>query len=157
LTGNSKNLSTINAAGTFLVPGSFTVTGTGGADVGPFSATITIPPLPALVSPVFNNLVVTRSNGMTVTWTGGGGNVQMYVSSATDNTGNNGSTAVCNAPASAGTFNIPPYIMLALPANNFGSFFLGIAESDVAFTATGLTLGTFHSQSVGPGGFLMFK
>jgi hypothetical protein len=53
--------------------------------------------------------------------------------------------------ASAGTFTIPPYVLQALPAGNFSQFYLGSAESDVPFTATGLSLGTLHTQSVGPG------
>jgi hypothetical protein len=32
------------------------VTGTGGADVGPFTATVTIPASPTLASPLTNNL-----------------------------------------------------------------------------------------------------
>ena len=150
--GASGDFTTINEAGTFLGPGAYTVTGTGGKDVGPFSATITIPALPTLVSPLNStNLTVTRSSGMSVTWTGGGGNLQIYLSSATSNTYSTGSTALCTAAASAGTFTIPPYVLLALPAGNFGHFFLGSAQSDVPFTATGLSLGTLHTQSVGPG------
>jgi len=143
---------TINAAGTFLGPGDYTVTGTGGKDVGPFSATITIPALPTLVSPSTpTNLTVTRSSGMTVTWTGGGGNVQIHLASATDKTYSSGATAQCTVAASAGTFTIPPYVLQALPAGNFDHFFLGSAESDVPFSAAGLSLGTLHTDSVGPG------
>jgi uncharacterized protein (TIGR03437 family) len=155
---NSSGYSTISAAGTFLGPGAYTVIGPGGADVGPFSATITIPALPALVSPLTStNLTVTRSSGMTVTWTGGGGNVLIWVNAATDKTNTTGAAAQCTAPASAGTFTIPPYVMLALPAGNFGSFFLGSAEVDVPFTATGLSVGNLHTQSVGPGGGFTLK
>jgi hypothetical protein len=143
---------TINEAGTFLGPGAYTVTGTGGKDVGPFSATITIPVLPTLVSPLNStNLTVTRSSGMTVTWKGGDGNVELYLSSATNSANTIGATAQCKAAASAGAFTIPPYVLLALPAGNFDHFFLGSAESDVPFAATGLGLGTLHTQSVGPG------
>src|SRR5579871_260810 len=40
LPGNG-NMITINSTGTFLVPGTFTLTGTGGADIGPFQASFT--------------------------------------------------------------------------------------------------------------------
>jgi uncharacterized protein (TIGR03437 family) len=139
---------TLSAAGTFLVPGAYTITGTGGADVGPFSATITFPASPTLVSPQSpNNLTVTRSSGMTVTWTGGdpNGHVEIYISSATDNTFNTGALANCTAAASAGTFTIPPYVLLALPAGNLTYFELGpgtvAAASEAPFTATGLNVG----------------
>ncbi|MGH9719686.1 MAG: hypothetical protein ACRD8O_05700 [Bryobacteraceae bacterium] len=142
----------LSVAGTFLVPGVYSVTGTGGADVGPFSATITIPATPALVSPV-NNAMVTRSSGLTVTWTGGGpnGNVVMIVTSATDNTYNNAGQAICLAPASAGTFTIPPYVLLALPAGNFAGFVFAPAGATVPFTATGLNLGSLSTHSDGTG------
>jgi hypothetical protein len=90
VTGNpGKFRATLSTAGTFLVPGAYTVAGTGGADVGPFRATITIPASPALVSPLNStNLTVTRSSGMTVTCKGGdpNGNLQIQVASTTDNT-----------------------------------------------------------------------
>jgi uncharacterized protein (TIGR03437 family) len=159
LTGSSGDFQTINAAGTFLGPGAYTVKGTGGKDVGPFSATITIPTLPTLVSPLTAaNLSVTRSSGMPITWKGGDGNVELAVMSATDSTRTLGSLARCKVPASAGTFTIPPYVMLALPAGNFATFTFNSAESDVAFTATGITVGTLHTQSNGTSvGFFMLK
>ena len=112
----------LSAAGTFLVPGSYTVTSNGGPDVGPINATLTIPSSPTLLTPQpSNNFTVTRANGMTFTWNpnGSNGHVEIQVASATDNTFNLGTTAVCTAPASAGTFTIPPYVMLALMPSNF--------------------------------------
>lgn len=146
--GSSGNSTTLSAAGTFLVPGAVTVTGTGGADVGPFSASITVPTLPTLVSPV-NNAAVTRSNGLPVTWTGGSGNVGLVIHGNTSSGLTVGATAECTAPASAGAFTIPPYVLLTLPTY-IDSLFVGSAESDVSFTATGLDLGILHTQSVAP-------
>ncbi len=142
---NSGQLSEFNTSGTFLVPGSYTITGTGGADVGSFTATATIPVAPVLVSPV-NNGSATRSSGMTVTWTGGSGDVEFEVASPTDNTNTNGATAVCTAPASAGTFTIPPYVLLALPAGNSAGLVLSSGALG-SFTATGLNAGTLNTYS----------
>jgi hypothetical protein len=52
---------------------------------------------------------------MTVTWNPNGshGRVEIQVISAIDNTFNTGDFATCKAPASAGTFTIPGYVMLA--------------------------------------------
>ena len=145
--GNSE--ATLSAAGTFLVPGSYTVGGTGGTDIGALSATITFPTTPTLVSPV-NGAAATRSNGMTVSWTGGGSNanVQISIASALDNTFQTGSRAVCKAPAGPGTFTIPPYVLLALPEGNFAGFLLAPDRASAGFTAPGLTFGilqTYHS------------
>ena len=147
LPGNG-NMITINSTGTFLVPGTFTLTGTGGADIGPFQASFTILALPTLVSPM-NNASVTRANGLTVTWTGGdpSGNVQMVVSSALDNTFTTGSLAICTAPASAGSFTIPPYVLLALPASNFAGFVFGSPFKYTAFTAPGLNFGLIQTRA----------
>ncbi len=147
----NQGLSPIGAAGKFLVPGSYTVTGTGGADVGSFSATFTIPALPTLVSPA-NNASVTRSGGMTATWTGGSGNVLIEVYSATDNTFTNGAAAVCTVPASAGTFTVPPSVLLALPAGNFAGFVFSTA-TEALFTATGLNVGIISVDRYNDAGF----
>jgi len=150
LPANNGNFSTISGAGNFLAAGSFTFTGTGGADIGPISAALTVPALPALTIP--STLPsITRSNGMTVSWTGGGGNVQLTISSATDSSNTVGSTAVCTAPAGAGRFTIPPYVLLALPAGNFAFSGFSSAEAYYPFTATGLDVGWVQTQISGPG------
>lgn len=139
---------TLSAAGTFLGLGAYTVTGAGGKDVGPFNATATFPATPTLASPLYSSsLAVTRSSGMTVTWAGGGpnGNVEILVQSATDNTYSTGATAQCTAPASAGTFTLPPYVLLALPAGNFGSFTFVSGFAEFPFTATDLSVGILNT------------
>jgi hypothetical protein len=149
VTGNpGQTRATLSNAGTFLVPGSYTISGTGGKDIGPFSGTITFPTSPTLVSPTSSDgLTVTRSSGMTVTWTGGdpNGYVEISVASMTDNTFSAGAFANCKAPASAGTFTIPSYVMLALPAGTFTGFELGPGTNQAAatapFTAPGLSVG----------------
>ena len=147
--GNAgQTRATLSDAGTFLVPGSYTISGTGGQDVGPFSGTITVPTSPTLVSPPSaDGLTVTRSSGMTVTWTGGdpNGYVEISIASMTDTTFSAGAFANCKAPASAGTFTIPSYVLLALPAGKFTGFELGPGTNQAAatapFTANGLTAG----------------
>jgi uncharacterized protein (TIGR03437 family) len=144
---------TLSTAGTFLSPGAYTVSGTGGADVGPFKAAITIYPPPSLTSPA--NLVippVTRSSGMTLTWTGGSSNaeVQILLGAATDNTLTNGALAFCSVAANAGTFTIPAYALLSLPAGNVTEFFFETRTARVPFTATGLSLGLLQAAFDGP-------
>jgi uncharacterized protein (TIGR03437 family) len=144
LTGGLGGFNTmLSAAGSFLAPGPYTITGSGGPDVGPFSAAITLPAPPVLVSPV-TPATVTRSSGMTVTWTGGDadGIVSMVVRSATDNTFTNAREARCTAPASAGSFTIPPYALLQLPGGtNFAGFLFRSEPPAAPFSATGIHLG----------------
>ncbi|HLG96985.1 MAG TPA: hypothetical protein VKX49_11795 [Bryobacteraceae bacterium] len=137
---------TLSPTGAFLSPAVYTVTGSGGKDVGPFTASITIPATPTLISPTKNTLTATRTQGMTLTWTpnGSGGQVEMVLSFYVDQ--NNASTVVCTAPASAGTFTIPPYALFALPTGapviNF-NFQPGNQTPAYAgtFSATGLSAG----------------
>ncbi|MBZ5607986.1 MAG: hypothetical protein LAP38_07010 [Acidobacteriia bacterium] len=143
---------TISATGAFLVPGTYTIKGNGGADIGPFTATTTFPQVPKLTSPT-DNASVTRSNGMTVTWNGGepNGSVRIVVSSAFDNSFTAGRQAFCKAPAKAGTFAVPPYIMTALPVGNFGGIVLQPAPAAVPFTASGVPLGLLETRHDGAG------
>lgn len=147
--GNPGHFSaTLSGSGTFLTPGAFTISGKGGADVGAFSASFNIPVAPVMTSPAIyaTQPPVTRSSGLPVAWTGGASNayVQIQIQSATDNTYTNGATAICNAPANAGSFTIPPYVLLALPAGNFASFQFQ-QQTEAAFTATGLPFGTIST------------
>ena len=100
---------------------------------------------------------------MTVTWNPAGlsGHVEIQVASATDNTFNLGTTAVCTAPASAGTFTIPPYVLLALTSSNFTYLEFGsgvwAAAAENPFTAKGLNIGFFEAYLDGTvfGGFAL--
>ena len=142
--GSGKFTAVLSAAGTFLSPGTYTVIGKGGADIGAFSATATMPAAPTLNTPALG----TRSAGTTVTWSGGAPNafVEIQVASPTDNTGTNGATAVCYGSSSAGTMAIPAYVMLALPATNFGSFQFQQGTL-AAFTASGLDIGQIQTNN----------
>ena len=147
LTGHNV---TISAAGSFLVPGNYTVTGNGGQDIGPFTAQITIPVTPTLTSPSGpTGLTITRSKGLTVTWNPNGstGHVEVVISASVDQ--NTAAQAVCRAPASAGTLTIPPYVLLALPATNGANFSFQPGREQAAFSGTfsasGLTVGLADS------------
>ena len=99
--------------------GTFTFTGTGGADVGPFTSTITF------ANPLFSwtNMSssdnIDRSQGLKVTWKGGnpGTYVIIYGGSGTTNPVVNGNYT-CLAKVEEGEFTVPSYILSALPAGN---------------------------------------
>lgn len=131
--------------------GSFTFdNGSGGPDVGTFTAQLQMP------SPVtWSNLdtisMVTRSNGLTVNWSGG--DLNTYVSIAGLSFGSvNGSTSdfvvggfTCQAPTSAGTFTVPPLVLLSLPHSSLGlstsSLLVSNVSAPVSFAAQGLDVG----------------
>jgi hypothetical protein len=129
--------------GNFLSSGTYTLIGTGGADIGSFNAPFTIPAPPTLTSPASGpNISVTRANGITFSWTGGAANstVQIQGGNATDNTGNSGAIFTCFAATSAGTFTIPPSVLLALPPGAFSNSVWDFAPYTAygTFSATGL-------------------
>jgi len=66
--------------------------------------------------------------------------------SATDKTLTNGAGFSCAAPASAGTFTVPPAVMLALPAGSYGTVYFKPVIGPVGFTASGLNLGYVTSN-----------
>ncbi len=118
--------------------GTFTFTGSGGSDVGTFTTGVSYPG--SLVWTNANSVgTVTRSQGVTVNWTGGGsGFVEIAGGSIATSTSALFSAAfVCDAAASAGTFTVPASVLLALPA---GTGSLGVSNYTMpqSFTASGL-------------------
>ena len=133
------------APGTFIAPGTYTFTGTGGANVGSIDASLTVPP-PAVISGLTGgNLTVTRANGVTVNWTGGtvGSIVRVVGRHTTDASNAAGMSFRCYAAANANTLAIPPSVTLSIPAGNFGGWDFKNYSSGT-FTATGFGLGNLE-------------
>jgi uncharacterized protein (TIGR03437 family) len=134
--------------------GTITVQGSGGTTppaVGRFTATLNFPPLINWLNQSASN-TVTRAAGQTYTWNGGAPASFVYVfgqSTSPSSGGSGGASAsyTCIAPASAGQFTVPPYILLALPAGSGGSIIQNIT-TQTPFSATGLDL-AFTSGSTG--------
>jgi hypothetical protein len=148
-----------NAAQMPLDAGTFTVTGTGGKDVGAFSGTITLRP-----SVVWTNRtqtsVIDRKTPLTVTWSGGvAGESVMILGYGTDQKVKASSGFLCAAPAGPGSFTVPTSAMANLPAvsatadlaDKFG--LVGILTfrapgMGVPFMAPGLDIGMLMGMQV---------
>ena len=104
----------------YLTPGTYTLdNGTGGADVGAFKTTITIPAA-ITWSNKASVTTVMRTQPLTINWTGGNGQVYVIGESplavnATTGSFNGVGEFICVAPASAGTLTIPAGVLSALP------------------------------------------
>ncbi len=146
---NQQSTTTLSAAGNYLSPGAYTVSGSGGADIGAINAPVTVYAAPTLTNPATIGLPpVTRANGLTVAWTGGAPNArfQVQVTSAVDTKGSNGATVTCEVAATAGTMTIPPSALLALPAGSFGG--VQFRQRTVTpFSAKGLSLGVLETHN----------
>lgn len=110
--------SVLSATADYLDPGAYTLTGTGGADLGAFSAQTTVPPTLVWTNQAGSG-TVNRANGLPVTWTGGdpNGNVQITGSSfvIVGTSSFFGASFVCTARTTDGAFTVPSIVLLALP------------------------------------------
>ena len=127
--------------------------GSGTAQVGPFTAQL------QLTSPlVWTNMsttsTVTRSSGLTVNWTGGDSGTYVSITGLSvgfitpgDTSDFVAATFTCEAPATAGTFTVPPPVLLEMPpsatvaGSSFSSLSVSNVTNPVTFTATGLDVG----------------
>jgi hypothetical protein len=149
LLATSQNLTGIPLS--FFVNGaSNTLSGTGGADVGAFKANIT-----ANAAPVWTNstnaATVTRSAGLTVTWSNAPASANVIsIIGFNVNPGNNVSGGFqCIANPAAGSFTVPALALANVPATPsglpmvMGWISIGAAQlaSPASFTATGLDRG----------------
>jgi len=118
-------------------PGTYTFTGSGGKDVGTFKIAMSIQSLFSLTNT--NAATITRSQGATVTWSGGftGGDVMVNGVGASPNGSVN---FYCHAPSSAGQLTIPAATLLALPPGT-GKLVIVNATAPQTVTASGLDLG----------------
>jgi len=142
---------TLSSTGSFLSPGSYTVSVSGGTGVAASTASFTIPALPVMTSPAPHAsapIPVTRTDGLTVSWSGGSpdGRIVIHGSSATDNTFNLGASFQCLAPAGSGTFTIPPNVLMAMPPNNFGALWFEPLVQSTNWTGSGLDIATVSAK-----------
>ena len=103
-----------------ILQGTYTLTGAGGKDVGPFHTSISIGPPLTLISPL--PTIVTESAGLTVNWQGGNASDVVYVIGASyTNSGTVGNqiTATteffCTTTAGQQTLTVPASILTQLP------------------------------------------
>lgn len=138
----------------YLTPGTFTVdNGSGATSVGPFSASLTIPANSIAWTNQGAISTISRSQDLTVTWTGGtSGAIAIEGTSANPSTGV-AAGFQCTAPASAGTFTVPSWVLSALPVSGVlapevpvpvGFLWLGTSlSSPTRFQARGVDAGYF--------------
>ena len=111
----------------------------GGADIGPFTVTVTLP------NPLLNwtnqaaDATITRSQGVLITWTGGAPGTYVFILGSSSSNGVTGSF-FCYAPQSALQFQVPFYITSGLPAGS-GSLTVDNVTGFATFTASGLDNG----------------
>ncbi len=138
-----------------IAAGTYTLSGTGGADVGPFNATVTVPP-PFTWTNRDGINDVNRGQGLAITWSGGAGVMVINGVSTTrvGGTANDpifdGALFVCFADAGAGNFTVPASILSQLPAS--GDLATGSGSGALALLQTGPLDGGLFTAPLTAGG-----
>jgi hypothetical protein len=133
--------------GNFYDPGHYTVTGTGGKDVGAFTGSIDVPSAPFVWTNIPSvTAPLDRSKDLTINWTGGVPGTQVYAVG-----GSAPSAFLCAADVSARRLTVPSYVLLNLPPSgpplNFGQLTVGNSTVNL-FAASGLDLaGVLYGES----------
>jgi hypothetical protein len=147
---------TATAAPAYFSSGTYTLSGSG--VVGSFSPQFTVP---ANVNWTNSSSATTvdRTKDLTITWTGGAAPDFVAISGTASVGGPLGPSAtspgkvfLCIAPAGAGTFSVPSFVLETLPstAGEFASSFLlvGTQLQTVKFSASGLDDGYVTYRSL---------
>jgi uncharacterized protein (TIGR03437 family) len=140
-----------------LVAGSYTLNGGGGKDVGKFSASVTLGP-PVTLNSDFPS-TVTRSNPLTLTWTGGNPTDTVQIGGEVATT--DGPVPVfhqfaCLTTAISGSFTVPAAVLSQLPPPSHYTgaeqLTVTVGPAPLAFsvplTAGGTAIGTFSASAV---------
>jgi uncharacterized protein (TIGR03437 family) len=137
---------------------SYTMSGTGGKDVGAFSVTDVTSTRDVGFTNIPNSQTLPRSSDLTVTWDGADPNKQNGLVtiggvSMDDPNYDHQSVFQCIAPAAAKSFTIPGWILSTLPVSGSGQnglvsyplgwIWIGQYNNPVTFTASGLDRGIY--------------
>jgi uncharacterized protein (TIGR03437 family) len=138
----------------FLAPGNYTVNGSGGAVVGGFSTSLTIPSTP----PVWTNqdalTNIPRSQDLTITWSGGvAGSYVSIIGSSADPVSKAGAEFICTERADAGTFTVPAWILSAMPASGADPGAGGTADGFLTLQSTVAQPARFQAPGIDVGFF----
>jgi hypothetical protein len=140
----------------FLDPGSYTLRGFGGTEVGGFTTNFTIPQPLTWTNRLQLN-IVPRSQPMTVSWTGGDPGQTVSIIGFGDDLPTNASTVfVCIAPPGATSFTVPTDILSTLPVGRQNPlqskdviYLLTLSGSSLKpINATGLDVGLASFYSI---------
>jgi hypothetical protein len=147
------------AAGTIALGGTYTLTGSGGTQVGPFTASATLPSSFTVTN--WDSITsVNRANPLTVSWTGTGFDVVViHVQGVTIGSTISNVLVSCPVAANLGTYTIPAAALALLPATSTGQLSLaagltnGGTITPLATTAQTLTPSLVGGGSVNYGSF----
>lgn len=139
----------------YLDPGAYTIATAGGADVGAFSASVTLPTLLPWTNQESISSIA-RSQGITVRWNAGAPDSLVIISGySSDGNAKVDASFYCVERGSVGRFTVPSYVLSALPVtqvdnvNDLGAaLMVGATGQYASFAASGLDKGVVNSTSL---------
>jgi uncharacterized protein (TIGR03437 family) len=142
----------------FLNPGSFTINNGAGEIIGAFQATLTVPQGITWTNQPSPGATISRSQNLTVTWTGADPNSEFVVIKgvSANTTTNGGELFQCAASAGLGSFTVPAALLSAIPASGNSSSgpvgFLLVGKTQLrqvtSFAAPGMDIGYLASGTI---------
>jgi hypothetical protein len=111
----------------YLDPGTYTIdNGAGGADIGPFTATLTVPDPQFAWTNTDAAQLIDRSAGVDITWSGGDPAAKVSIQGVVSLTDSSfkltgGGAFTCSVDNSEGHYFIPPEVLTILPPSPTGS------------------------------------
>jgi hypothetical protein len=139
----------------YLDPGTYTLdNGGGGADIGPFTATLTIPSSPFVWTNADADLSIVRSAGVDIAWTGGDPATKVVIqgSQSSNDPATFQPTAfgffICTVD-NTGDFFVTPDVLSLLPIDtlSIGGNLMVTSSVQATFNAAGSDMSTFLFQS----------
>ena len=147
LLGGSIPIGTGASLPPFLDPGTFTISGPGGKDVGPFQVAMTVAP-PVTWTNMNQMTTIDRNQNLTFTWSGGSDSMLVLIAGAgLDQTAKDAGGFFCFVPSAPGSYTVPASVLGNLPAtvgssSALGAVIIGSFPTNYAkFTASGLDSG----------------
>jgi hypothetical protein len=136
----------LTGGGVPLATGVWSVRGSGGKNVGSFTATTTVPQLFTSTLAVGGSSF-SQSQPLNMTWTCPDPSDQV-VAQLTSTSGNVTGVATCSATCSAGSYSIPSSVLKQLPVSSSGgasvlSMYFPALSNVSTFTASGISQGYF--------------
>jgi len=133
----------------FLDPGSYKLMGFGGMDVGPFSASFSVPQ-PLTWTNRDQLTSIDRTQPLTISWTGGDtGQVVTVMGFGVDLPTNSSTAFACIAEAGANSLTVPPAILSNLPPTRGNP----LQSKDVIYLVTmpGSSVGNLNAKGLDQG------
>lgn len=142
----------------YLFPGSYTISGSGGADVGSVSASLTMPSVSNPWSTESAVVNLSRTQDLTISLNPPGNNLALGILGNSVNS-SSGQIGIinCAIPVGATSFTIPSYVLASLPASGLSTDLGGVPTAFLGVAVSSASLTRVQAPGVDAGAFTWFQ